>query len=61
FGCLSLDISKTHQAYFKSLPPLEASFIQHYQQITKASYEKLSQLEKDDNVSFEVFLKNYFK
>ncbi|MCK4493666.1 MAG: glutamate--cysteine ligase [Methylococcales bacterium] len=60
FGCLSLDISKTHQTYFESLPPLEASFLQYYKQMTKASYEKLSQLEKDDTVTFGTFLKNYF-
>ncbi len=60
FGCLSLDISKKHQRYFNSLPSLEAAFIKHHQQMIKRSHKAQSQLEKDDELTFDTFLKRYF-
>lgn len=60
FGCLSLEVSKKHQIYFESLPPLSDAFLQRYKQMSNASHKKQLQLENDDDLTFDAFLKKYF-
>ena len=60
FGCLSVDISKKHHAYFSSKAPLEEAVLQRFYQATKTSHQKQQQIEKNEGLVFEDFLKNYF-
>jgi glutamate--cysteine ligase len=60
FACLSMDVSKKHQAYFLSKTPLEGIELQKLEQATKISYQQQQQIERSDSLLFADFLKHYF-
>ena len=60
FGCLGVEASAKHQNYFKSHASLKESIIQKFEKMAKESHQKQQQIEAEDSIDFDVFLKNYF-
>ena len=60
FGRFGLDASAEHEEYFKSQPPLDDAIVQRFNEMAIESHKKQQQIEADDSLSFDEFLKNYF-
>jgi len=53
-------MSKHHCQYYKNLP-LSESKVQFFEDMAKQSLAKQKMIEAEDSISFDEFLKEYFK
>jgi len=59
FGCFALKTSALHRQYFLS-QPLDDATQQQFKDMVALSLQKQSDIEKQDNLSFDDFLSQYF-